>query len=253
MRAIDCHIHIKPDDPLMDGYVRAMDRHGVERALCHGWPVVEWPVFLSNESVRAAMTRHRGRIFGGAYLDFRGKPIDLALLVQQYADAGFKAIKLLPNFGWDGNEPRLEPVWAEMERQRMIAFVHCGWLMPGPVTELSSDLARPFRFEVPARKHPQLRFVFAHFGGAPAWIETVTMLTRLPNCYADLCPGWGTWAWRNGMPGLDEIPRDRILYGTDGAGDSYPASMEAQAALVTARGWNADAFLYQNGAALLGG
>jgi len=257
MKSIDIHIHVPVNDLSMDGYVKAMDRFGVEAALVHGVPAGRLWSGCGNEAVARAARRHRGRLFGSVHVDLRRPLKENIRLVRQYADLGFRSIKLFPNLGFDPSDERHEPFWQTVEDLGLMALSHCGWLMPNklqPKLRLQSLTASPFHFEVPARRHPKINFIFAHFGGAATYLETVVLLSRLPNCYADACPGWGLWVYENRMPGVQTLDRAKVLFGTDGAGDLYGKSIRKWSKVMRSNGYNsADLrkYFYENGARLL--
>ncbi|HRU04462.1 MAG TPA: amidohydrolase family protein [Candidatus Brocadiia bacterium] len=226
MKTIDLHIHLC--DPKMDDYVALMDKNGVEAAVVYG-NVPGYGSPYTNEDILAAVARHPGRLYAGPGIDLRRPAYDCADDVERYAEAGAVAIKLFPNIGFDPNDDRLEPFWRRMEDTGLYCFSHCGWLVPcakDPSLRVSSLLATPLHFEVPARRHPKLNFVFGHFGGGFSYLETITLLTRLPNCFADVCPGWGRWVWEQRMTGIECVDISRIFYGTDNAGQGYPESLD---------------------------
>jgi predicted TIM-barrel fold metal-dependent hydrolase len=238
MKIIDIHTHILPADPHMDGYVRAMDRHEVEAALVMGTP--KQVKVRGNEAVARVVRRHTGRLYGGVHVDLREPVRHSIRLVREYADQGFKCVKFFPNLGFDANDEKYEPFWQVVEDLGLLALTHCGWLVHDPERakiRVSSLTATPFHFEVPARRHQKINFVFAHFGGGASYLETVVLLSRLPNCYADTTPGWGTWIWQNRMPGIQGLSRDKVLYGTDCAGDQYAESIRAQTKMMRDNGY----------------
>lgn len=238
MKIIDIHTHIDVNDPHMDEYIRSMDRHQVEAALVMATPRLAG--IRGNEAVERVVRRHRGRLYGGVHVDLREPGRTSIRLVRKYADAGFKCVKLFPNLGFDPNDEKHEPFWQAVEDLGLMVLSHCGWLMPDrdrPKLRMSSLTATPFHFEVPARRHPKTNFLFAHFGGGASYLETVVLLSRLPNCYADTCPGWGTWVWKNRMPGLRGLDPAKILYGTDNAGSEYGASIREHTAMMRANGY----------------
>jgi len=120
---------------------------------------------------------------------------------------------------------------------------------------IQSITASPSHFEVPARRHPKINFIFAHFGGGATYLETVVLTSRLKNAYADVCPGWGKWVFENRMPGLGSVPFSQVLYGTDSAGARYGQSIVWWRRTLEDMGRPADeveAFFYGNAARLLG-
>ena len=257
MKKIDIHTHIDVKDPTMDTYVGTMDRLGVERILCHGWPAKEFGFSTGNEEVMRAADRHPGRICGSPHVDLREPVGDCVDAVKRYADLGCVCIKLFPNLGFDPNDEHLEPIWQTMEDRRLLCLSHCGWLMPSkanPQMRIQSLTSTPLHFEVPARRHPGINFIFGHFGGGFSYLETVTLLTRLPNCYADTCPGWGRWVWQSRLPGLEAAPMSRILFGTDGAGETYDKHEEFWAQTFRSYGRSVsdiEDYFYNNAARLL--
>lgn len=127
--------------------------------------------------------------------------------------------------------------------------------MPVEYTRNTSSItATPFHFEVPARRHPGINFIFAHFGGAASYLETIVLTSRLKNTFADTCHGWGQWVFENNMPGLKSLDKDQILYGTDGAGNLYGKQEIWWTKKLSSLGWNKKEmykYFYLNAAKLL--
>lgn len=259
MKKIDLHLHC-PDGPDfqngLDRYVNWMERHEVVAGLVHALPRPG----RDNEAVLAAIRRHPGRLYGSCYVDLLLPLTECVETARRYAGEGFKSIKLFPNYGYDPNDERYEPFWDEIEKLGLFCLSHCGWMGYGPQetrARLSCLTATPFHFELPARMHPGINFVFAHFGGAAAYLETVTLLARLPNCYADTCPGWGRWIWEQRLPGLGTVPTNKVLYGTDltGSENGYAADEAFWSKLLAEFGRSPQEvaqYFYGNAARLLG-
>jgi len=222
MKKIDIHTHIRKYDPNMTRYLRAMDKHDVQAILVHGVPGKG----RENDDVLRVVKAHPDRFVGSAHVDLR-EPVEKCKEVAlRYAGEGFKSIKLFPNLGFDPNDEHLEPFWQVVEDLRLLCFSHCGWLSDRGIwakRRLQSSLATPFHFEVPARLFPRINFIFGHFGGSASYLETVTLISRLRNAYADTCPGWGKWIFENRMPGLCGVNMRKIMFGTDGCGSGYGA------------------------------
>ena len=258
MKKIDVHTHLSQEDPSMDTYVDLMDRYEVERIVCHGWNAKAYGRALDNEDILKAIKRHPDRIYGSPYIDFLRPVQECIDAVDRFADVGCVCIKLFPNFGYDPNDERFEPIWQKVEDRGLMCLSHCGWLLPNqahPKMRIQSLTATPLHFEVPARRHPGINFIFAHFGGGASYLETITLLSRLPNCYADICPGWGLWVWQNRMPGLEGVDMTRVLFGTDGAGERYGASEVTWTQILKSYGCTDSQmhdFFYGNAARLLG-
>jgi predicted TIM-barrel fold metal-dependent hydrolase len=263
MKKIDFHLHATHDSgPLMDDYVHLMDEHDVSAGLVHAYAGDLWSdpptAECEDDAVLAACEKHPGRLFGSVYVDLRESRERNIRKIERYAAAGFKCVKMFPNLGFDPNDEIHEPVWAAIERLGLACLSHCGWLMPShnPATRLSTLTASPFHFEVPARRHAGINFIFAHFGGGATYLETITLCERLPNCFADCTPGWGRWVWSHHMPGLEDFPMDHFLYGTDNCpqGD-YSQDEQWWTDLLTGLGRTPQEigqFFYGNAARILG-
>lgn len=264
MRKIDIHLHANPaGGPHMEDYLRLMDEHQVEAGLLHAYPGYLWSSGShsgqEDEAVLEACQAHPGRFFGSLYLDLReGRERNIAK-VRHYAQAGFKCVKMFPNLGFDPNDEIHEPLWQVIEDLGLACLSHCGWLQPSeanPAMRLSTLTASPFHFEVPARRHPGINFIFAHFGGGATYLETITLCERLPNCFADCTPGWGRWVWAHHMPGLEDFPMDHFLYGTDNCGaGGYEEDERWWTELLSGMGRTQEEislFFYGNAARILG-
>ena len=268
MQKIDIHIHPRPDaDPTLDDYVRVMDEHSVVAALVHALPSQIWHTPASpsgaqatpdNDAVLAACQKHPGRLYGSCLIDLRDPPERSIETIERYAAAGFKCVKMFPDLGFDPNDEIHEPVWAAVEAHGLACLSHCGYVAYGVDTghmRISSLTASPFHFEVPARRHPGIDFIFAHFGGGATYLETITLCERLDNCFADCCRGWGQWVWAHRMPGLEDFPMEKFLYGTDNMGEGYTEDEKWWADLLTDMGWTPGElmqFFYGNATRILG-
>ena len=251
MKKIDIHIHPVEGDPQMDGYVEIMDKYEVEAALVHGSTLAT----LNNAAVLRAVKAHPDRLFGSVYVDLR-EPIEKCVdLVRRHSDEGFKSIKLFPNLGYDPSDEKFEPFWQVVEDLGLMCLSHCGWLGIKGRRRISSRTASPMCFEIPARMHPGINFIMAHFGGGDTYLETLTYTSRLENMFADTCPGWGRWVFQHRMPGLEGLNFEKVLYGTDTAGDRYGQDEQWWTQTLFSMGKCKEdlyRYFYENGAKLLG-
>ena len=228
IQKIDIHLHPHANDPKMEKYLKIMDKHNVEAGLLHGLEDIGWTGKdgdTANDAVVSAIKAHPGRFYGTVCVNF-SKGIEKTLkTIKAFNDKGCMGIKLFPNCGFDPNDDQYEPIWKEVEKRNMLVFSHCGWLMPNekdPSARIASiDGGSPFHFEVPARRHPKVKFIFAHFGGGATYLETLVLTSRLKNTFADCCPGWGRWVFENNLSGIGSMNRSQFLYGTDNAGEYY--------------------------------
>ena len=253
MNKIDIHIHPLSDDPQMDGYLRIMDEHEVQAALVHG-TCADSPG-RENDCVLRAVKAHPARLFGSVHVNLC-QPLDHCLeLVRRYAGEGFKSIKLFPNLGFDPSAEEFEPFWQLVEDLGLMCLSHCGWIGIKGRRRISSMTASPLHFEIPARMHPGINFILAHFGGGPTYLQTIELTSRLPNVFADTCPGWGRWVFLHRMPGLDGTNFEKVLYGTDNAGQRYTQDEQWWTQTLFSMGKcreDLQRYFYQNAAKLLG-
>lgn len=256
MKKIDIHTHVPQDDPGMDNYLSIMDTHDVEAILVHAIPFEA----QDNPDVLKAVNAHSDRLFGSVHIDLR-KPLDDCIqTLRQYADEGFRCVKMFPNFGFDPNEEQYEPFWQIVEDLGLMCLPHCGWVSNNERILKYADMrvqsltATPFHFEIPMRRHPGINFIFAHFGGGANYLETITLTLRLPNAFADTCPGWGKWVFENRMSGLQSLDFSHVLYGTDNRGEKYTEDEAWWKETLLSMGrteQELEQYFYKNGAKLL--
>ena len=176
MPYIDIHVHLHMDDPLMDRHVEQALAKSVGGLLVHAVPNDICPPLGDNDHVLAAMRKHPGMVFGSMQLDLRDDPAKSIETIRRYAGEGFTCVKLYPNLGFDPSDPRHEPVWAEMEKHRLLCLSHCGYILISPIyprLPLSSLTASPMHFERPARMFPGSQINTAGF---PAMRQFVSRL-----------------------------------------------------------------------------
>ncbi|KUN58265.1 hypothetical protein AQJ46_43455 [Streptomyces canus] len=137
-------------------------------------------------------------------------------------------------------DERLEPVWAELNRRRAVAFVHPNAIaspqlgLPAPLSDGAFETARSVVDMLYAgvfRRYPDLTVILAHAGGAlPAmsgrleqrgaepWVPNAQNITRdeirehLARLYLDT---GNAGADASLAPALAMVPRDHLIYGSD--------------------------------------
>ena len=227
--AFDIHVHLHMDDLLMDEHVEIARSKGVSGILVHGVPNDLCPPLGDNDEVPAAMEKHPDFVCGSMHIDLRNgveKNIDI---IRRYAEQGFKCVKMYPNLGFNPSEPIHDPVWAEIEKQGLMFLSHCGYISISekyPRLSLTSVNSSPYSFERPARMFHGINFIMAHFGGAPTYLETIILCMRIPNMYADCTPGQGTWVWQRRLPGIEDMPFSKFLWGTDSTHEAIDGSFK---------------------------
>ena len=260
MKVIDIHVHYhagKDGEPNIgnEKYLKAMDKFDVEAALLLSVS------YEDNESIARVIKMHPDRFFGAGFIDLREPGFKNIERVKKYVEYGFKFIKMFPNYGFDPNDEKHEQFWQAVEDNGLGCMAHCGWLNPRKdKTAVSCLTATPYHFEIPARRHPGVNFIFAHFGGAAAYLETVVLISRLKNTFGDVTPGWGKWVFEQRMPGLTGLDFTHVMYGTDNKNElsgqySYGEDIKWWTETLQSRGCNEKEisdFFYNNAARLLG-
>jgi len=257
VKRIDIHVHLHMDDPLMDRHVEQAGEKGVTALLVHAVPNDICPPLGDNEHVLAAMRKHPGVVFGSMQIDLRRGAALCVETVRHWAGEGFKCVKMYPNLVFDPADPRHDPVWAEIEARGLLCLPHCGYIQISPIyptMSLTSLTASPFHFERAARMFPGIHFIMAHFGGAATYLETLVLCQRLANFHADCTPGQGTWVWKCRLPGIEDMPFDHFLWGTDAGPEAIDGSAAFWDGTFDDLGVAAEdrqRFYYDNAAALL--
>jgi predicted TIM-barrel fold metal-dependent hydrolase len=123
------------------------------------------------------------------------------------------------------SDTRAMRVFEEAERLGMPVLFHPG----GQYTEQSKlEFARPYLLDEVARSFPKLRFVIAQMGHP--WIdETITMLGKHPNVFADVSGLLARpWQAYNALVSANQYGViEKLLFGSDFPYTSAPDCIEA--------------------------
>mgnify|MGYP001026996281 CR=1 FL=1 len=228
MRLVDIHVHLRIEDPLMDRHVEIAQEKGISALLVHGAPNDICPPLGDNEHILAAMNKHPRYVLGSMHVDLRNDSSQTIETIRRYAGEGFRCVKMYPNLGFDPADPAHDPVWEAIEEHGLMCLPHCGYISISPIypkLSLTSLTASPFHFERAARMFPGIQFVMAHFGGAATYLETLVLCMRLANFHADCTPGQGMWVWKRHLPGIEDMPFDHFLWGTDEGPEAIDESL----------------------------
>ncbi len=225
MHIFDIHAHIYPDaiaehavqaisstygnieitnDGRLDTLLAEMDEAGVERFCAHSVATTPHHADSINRFVMASAKAHPDRIvpFGSVHPD---SP-NLADMVDELKDKGFRGIKLQPEFqSFFVDEPRAVDMFRAIAG-KLPVLLHCG--------DPRVDNSAPERILRMLDQVPDLTLICAHLGGwtnwenaakvltgADIWVDTSSSLYALDNDTAvDIIRGYGV---------------DRVLYGCD--------------------------------------
>jgi len=211
-----------PAAMLADRWVAELDANGIERsALIASLPGDE-------DSVAAAVTRHRDRFVGFFMLDPSGADA-VAKARRALGELGLRTICLFPamhHVPLDDDRTR-QVVRVAAETPDAAVFVHCGVLSVG----IRKKLKLPSRFDLRlgdplgvaklALEFPSLQFVIPHFG-AGLFREALMAADACANVYFDTS---SSNSWIRYTPGLTletvfrsalaVLGPSRLLFGTD--------------------------------------
>jgi predicted TIM-barrel fold metal-dependent hydrolase len=139
----------------------------------------------SNEYAAKICSEQRGKLAFFAYIQLDDADAALKELEHGLDVLGARGVGLFTSYGnrWLG-DPQFDPVFAELERRKAIAYVHpagpacCSRLIPGvfdTLIEYGTDTTRAiasYIYRGAARRFPNVRMIWSHSGGTmPFLIE----------------------------------------------------------------------------------
>ena len=136
---------------------------------------------VSNDEMVKIVEKSPEHFIGFASADPRN-PDAKKELVRAFDELGLMGLKLnLSRLHMYPDDPALDPLYQVGEEKKKPIMFHAGYSWE-PNTP--AKYSEPVRFEDVAEKYPDLRFCLAHMGW-PWWEETIMMLMKYPNVYAD--------------------------------------------------------------------
>jgi predicted TIM-barrel fold metal-dependent hydrolase len=142
----------------------------------------------------AALKKYPDRLIGGIYIDPRES--DAVEEFEQFANAGFRLVKMLPVCGYYPDEERFFPLYEKIQEYRLPILFHVGLTntgykgVQGKVT--SSKYSHPLYLDLLLRLFPNITYVFAHMG-YPYFQDTWAMAAVNPNVILDISGSGGAW------------------------------------------------------------
>lgn len=180
--------------------LRRMDAYGVGTAITS---ITSPGLDLDDRSARSALARwcnefaaglaakHTGRFGMFATLPLPDVDATLREIDFTYSDCRADGVCMLSNHdGMYADDPRLRPVFAELDRRAAVVFVHptlvAGMKLVGGLSastlEFTFDTTRAVAaviFGGVLRDFPHIRFIFSHAGGAMPYVsDRIELLTR---------------------------------------------------------------------------
>lgn len=240
-RCARCFMTKKPFEWTVEGALGHMDRNGIAMQMLSSIPKTLDALRASNDYGAMLVERHQGRF--GLLAALPTDDPDAALAEIERAGTRLRADGYAVTCNYNGvhlGDPRLEPVWAELNRQSAVVFVHPDAYAPPsmgrPIAllEVAFETARTvidMLYGGVFRRHANITFILAHCGGAlPAvsgrllllgaeeWVPNPEQLTRdemreqLSRLYLDTA---ATGTGHTLRPALEMTTWDHLLYGSD--------------------------------------
>jgi predicted TIM-barrel fold metal-dependent hydrolase len=225
---VDMHQILPAMPGVLDLQLFAMKRFSIERVLVQSVPPQATSLW-GNEQLRE-LASERGDLFWiSQFLDPRMPNATEAL--EKLAAAGARVIKLLPPAGFQPDDHAFDEFWATMERLRLVAMVHTGFITARHKKEekkagafLNSRFANPLFFDQPARKFPDLTIILCHLGGALWYEEGAQMVTQHDNVWADVS-GFGLFALDRLLALKATLDWRKVFWGNDSPPFAYPFNL----------------------------
>ena len=183
--------------------LRAMDEHGVDRAVAIPYPVVE-DFRSEHDLIGRAVIEHPDRLTGVACLDPYLPEREFRDEVRRCREQnGFRALKLQPQYhGLNPMSGRSGFFFEAALENRMAVIVHTGAGMP---------FSLPALCMMPARNYPELTIVLAHCGGGLFVHEAILAAVFCPNIVLEL----SSLMPHQVLEVLASVPADRLMIGSD--------------------------------------
>jgi predicted TIM-barrel fold metal-dependent hydrolase len=232
---VDCHVNVYEERQIrplfreLTGIARAGGfapeadpetvygaRREVDRAIVFSLRYADSIGIDGDDEVTArAVAAHPDKLIGFAAIDPR-MPDCMDLLVHAIEDLGLQGVKFGPIYnGVSLLDPRMEPVYAYLERRNLPLTMHMGTTfgLNAPV-----ELGRPVDVDTVARRHPELKMIMAHMAH-PWYEECIVVARKCPNVYCEVSAlYYRPWQFWNILVCAQEYgiaARDKIFWGTD--------------------------------------
>ncbi|MBQ2766554.1 MAG: amidohydrolase [Clostridia bacterium] len=143
--------------------------------------------------------------FAGIHQDYP----DFASELDRITEMGLRGVKIHPDIqGINIDDPRMMPLYAEMEKRKLPLYVHMGDNRPQYRFSTARRLVRVLE------RYPDLSVVAAHLGGYQAWMDA-PMLVAYPQVLFDTSSA--IWAMTADYAGelIHILGTDRVMFGTD--------------------------------------
>jgi predicted TIM-barrel fold metal-dependent hydrolase len=185
----------------------------VDRAIVFGLRAHHVGLVVPNDYVAGYVAKHPQKLIGFASID----PNEIGYMDELHRaveDLKLQGLKLGPIYqNYHPLDERILPVYEYCERNHLPIIIHQGTTFP---RRAPLKFASPILLEDVALAYPDLVMVIAHLGHP--WIaETIVLIRKHPNLYADLSAlHYRPWQFYNGMMLAFEYGvMEKILFGSD--------------------------------------
>lgn len=229
MRVIDMHTHIFPDKVARKATMNVVGYFGLPEPPNHFGTVDELTAVLARAKIEYALvfsaatsahqvehinryilseTQKHDRLLpcGTLHAGFEGYKEELRWMREN----GIFGVKIHPEFQHFAlDDPRLFPMYEEMERTDMFLLAHMG--------DPRVDVSGPKRLLPVAQAFPKLRCIAAHLGNWSGWeVEKIRPIAKLPNVYTDISSSFSYAADRKPLfQVLREYDPAHVFFGSD--------------------------------------
>lgn len=211
---IDCHTHMGPwfnfsipQDPWVEGMLRAMDTCGIKLAVCAPHWAIGPNMQAGNQIIAAAVAQHPGRFRGYCTISPHYSAEEIrAELERHILHGNLSGIKIHPNVHHHpANGPLYRPVW-EFAHQHALTVLSHTWE--------SDRECNPWMFAEIAKEFPNVSILLGHSGGTPAGREeALAAAQERQSLYLDLTGSQLPHGLLEVM--VRRVGAERILFGTD--------------------------------------
>jgi len=277
MKIFDSHSHWLPEEIItnahffnkawgdIEGQLKTMDSLGIDRAIL-SYPTSDAYIKLGslkevakiyNDNVAKIIKKFPKRFVGAAILPVDNEKAMLDELKRATQDLGFKAVSLASSFeGIYLDDARFQSLYSQAEKLSLPIFVHSQIVKPIGSERVQDPLLTPvieYIFDTTIcigkllmadifKKYPNLKFIFAYFGGVTPFIkhryDTTYQMLRGINFVKDLgdfpsaylkkiyVDTSGDTTLANFISSLELFGSEHILWGSD-----YPAKKDIRGAI----------------------
>ncbi len=233
MHIIDWHSHIWLPEHLGDKFGPQIDGHYAQKPSEHGTPEAHRAAMdadgVTHSVVIALTSDHLGmkvpnefiadyvrddpRLVGIASVD-PNHPDCRDEFIHAITDLGLSGLKLAPPYqAFHPHSDRAMSLYDAAQDLDVVVYFHQGAVS---ISQGVLDYAQPLLLDKVAREFPRLRIVIAHVG-QPWFMETVALLRKHPNVYADVSARCERpWQIKGILAAaMDYGVQERLLFGSD--------------------------------------